>query len=146
MTGTIVFIFRILMALALYGLIIFIFLTIYRQYKAQLQLLSPVSNASLQLTNLDTPEKESLLIQQSEVMIGRDPNCKIHLPNETVSAQHARINLLDNQWWITDLNSTNGTFLNDELITHPCVITENDTIRFGQVKFLIHIQKKISES
>jgi len=142
MTATVVFILRLVLAFALYAFIGLIFITILRQYKSQISLLTPQSNTALQLTSINQPEKISHKISQSEVLVGRDPNCKIHIQNETVSSQHVRIYYHDNNWWIVDLNSTNGTFLNEEMISHPCVITENDEVRIGQVKFLVHIRKK----
>ncbi len=142
MTATVVFILRLLLALALYAFIGLIFITILRQYRSQFCCSTPQSNTALQLTSIDQPEKVTHKINQSEVLVGRDPNCKIHIQNDTVSSQHVRIYYHDNNWWIVDLNSTNGTFLNEEMISHPCVITENDEVRIGQVKFLVHIRKK----
>ncbi|MAT44841.1 MAG: hypothetical protein CL609_21125 [Anaerolineaceae bacterium] len=142
MTGIVVFILRLLLAIALYTFIGLIFITMLKQYKSQIRLLTPQSNTALQLTSLNQPEKTTHKINQSEVLVGRDPNCKIHIQDETVSSQHVRIYYHDNNWWIVDLNSTNGTFLNEEMISHPCVITENDEVRIGQVKFLVHIRKK----
>ncbi len=141
MTGSVVFILRLLLAAALYGFIVLIFITMLRQYKSQIRLLTPNASTALQLTSIDQAEQTTHKITQSEVIVGRDPNCKIHLPNETVSSQHLRIYYHDNNWWIVDLNSTNGTFLNEEMISQPCVITENDEVRIGQVKFLVHIRK-----
>jgi pSer/pThr/pTyr-binding forkhead associated (FHA) protein len=141
MTGIVVFILRLLLALALYAFIGLIFITMLKQYKSQMRLLTPQSNTALQLTSINQPEKTTHKINQSEVLVGRDPNCKIHIQDETVSSQHVRIYYHDNNWWIVDLNSTNGTFLNEEMISHPCVITENDEVRIGQVKFLVHIRK-----
>lgn len=44
--------------------------------------------------------------------IGRDPQCEIHLDYPMISWHHARITLSGNQWTIEDLNSSNGTALN----------------------------------
>ncbi|PKN82193.1 MAG: hypothetical protein CVU46_18260 [Chloroflexi bacterium HGW-Chloroflexi-8] len=88
---------------------------------------------------VDLESNESIEIKQAEVVIGRDPNNKVFIQDETVSAQHARIYFSDHHWWINDLNSTNGTYLNDELVDRPCVLTDHDTIMIGQVKFKIQI-------
>ena len=123
MNGIIVFIIRILLALALYAFVGLLFFTIYRQYKAQINLLSPQLGFQLQLLHTDDPENKSFKINQSEAIIGRDPNCKIHIADDSISAHHARLYLQDEKWWVNDLNSTNGTFLNDEKVNLPCVIT-----------------------
>jgi len=44
------------------------------------------------------------------------------------------------QWWIEDLQSTNGTYLNDEKIETSTIIINGDEIRLGQVVVLIEIQ------
>lgn len=139
MTGVVVFIIRILLALCLYAFIGVIFMTIWRQLKAQVKILSPELNNFLRLVPVDMDGFETLEIKQTEVILGRDPNNKIFIPNETVSAQHARLYFSEQHWWINDLNSTNGTYLNNELIDRPCVLTDNDVIMIGQAKFAIQI-------
>jgi pSer/pThr/pTyr-binding forkhead associated (FHA) protein len=139
MTGVFVFILRILLAISLYAFIGIVFVTVWRQLQAQIKILSPQISNNLRLIPLDAEDTEVIEIKQSEVIVGRDPNNKVYIPDETVSAQHARIYFSDHHWWINDLNSTNGTYLNDELIDRPCVLTENDIIMAGQVKFTVQI-------
>ncbi len=138
MTAIIIFILRIILALLLIGFIATFFLTTSRQLKTQMKLLSPNINIKLRLSYKDKPEEDTFMIQQSDILLGRDPNCKVHIPDETISAQHARIYLIDQNWWIQDLNSTNGTFLNDERIEQPCILTNNDLIQVGNIKLIAH--------
>jgi len=139
MTGIVVFILRIVLATSLYVFIGIMFITIWRQLKTQIKILSPEINNMLRLIPVENEQIESIEIKQAEVIVGRDPNNKIYIPDETISAQHCRIYFSDQQWWINDLNSTNGTYLNDEIIDRPCVVTDGDMIMFGQVKFSIQI-------
>lgn len=140
MTATLIFILRILLAILLVGFVAILFITTSRQLRTQVKLLSPNLKINLRLSYKDKPDEDTFLIQQSDVLVGRDPNCKIHIPNDTISAQHARIYLIDQNWWIQDLNSTNGTFLNDEKIEQPCILTDNDLIQVGNVKLIAHTQ------
>jgi pSer/pThr/pTyr-binding forkhead associated (FHA) protein len=139
MTATIIFILRIILALLLIGFIATFFLTTSRQLNTQMKLLSPNIIINLRLSYKDKPEEDTFLIQQTDILLGRDPNCKVHIPDETISAQHARIYLIDQNWWIQDLNSTNGTFLNDERIEQPCILTNDDLIQVGNIKLIAHI-------
>ena len=138
MTASIILIIRIILALLLLGFLAILFITTSRQLNTQLKLLSPDLVLKMRISFKDRPDQEAFLIQQSDVLLGRDPNCKIHIPDETISAQHARIYLIDHNWWIHDMNSTNGTFLNDEKIEQPCILADNDMIQVGSVKLIVH--------
>jgi len=74
--------------------------------------------------------------------IGRDPASEILVNHETVSNQHARLWYRNKQWWIEDLLSTNGTFLNDERIETPTILISGDEIRVGKVLLEIEIQQQ----
>ena len=64
------------------------------------------------------------------VTIGRNPDSKIHTSNPSVSRNHGRIAFTNGAWFIKDLGSSNGTFVNDEPVQqsdlHP-----TDRIRCG---------------
>jgi diguanylate cyclase (GGDEF)-like protein len=66
------------------------------------------------------------------VTLGRDVNCAVAIPDGAVSRTHARIELQDDgRYRIEDLNSTNGTFVNDERVTRG-YLTDGDYLRVGQ--------------
>jgi hypothetical protein len=140
MTGNLVFIIRILLSISLYVFVALLFFTIWRQLKTQMKILGPKMNTKIKLTLVEKEDQEPYEINQTEALIGRDPNCMVHINDETVSAQHARIYLSDQHWWINDLNSTNGTFLNEEAIDRPCVITNNDLIRLGKIQLMVNVE------
>jgi pSer/pThr/pTyr-binding forkhead associated (FHA) protein len=77
-----------------------------------------------------------------EVIIGRDPLCNCPITDETISSRHARLSYHHNQWWLEDLNSTNGTFLNDDRVFTPTVVITGDEIRCGQIVLKILITTK----
>ncbi len=84
-------------------------------------------------------EKEPIERQfiKTEVILGRDPDCDFTLSDETISLRHCQLSFHHDQWWVNDLNSTNGTFLNESPIESPVIITEGDDLRLGQIS--IHI-------
>jgi pSer/pThr/pTyr-binding forkhead associated (FHA) protein len=137
MTAIVVLILRIILAILLLGFVGLLFLTTWRQLKTQIKLLSPDLSSNIRISFKENPEQEAFVIKQTDVLLGRDPNCKIHIQDETIYAQHARLNLIDQNWWIHDLNSTNGTFLNDERIDQPCILADNDMLQVGNVKLII---------
>ena len=50
-----------------------------------------------------------------------------------VSAEHALIQLYDNEYWISDLNSTNGTMVNGVRIEDETLLQSGDEIKIGSV-------------
>lgn len=76
--------------------------------------------------------------------IGRSSSNDIILDDMTVSSVHAIIEVQeDGQMFIKDLNSKNGTFVNDKLIALRVPIFANDSIRVGnsQVNWVSYINK-----
>jgi pSer/pThr/pTyr-binding forkhead associated (FHA) protein len=66
------------------------------------------------------------------VRIGRGPLNDIIIDNPVVSAQHAMLQKTGDSYWLRDLNSTNGTYVNGLLFTYG-ELKDGDTIRFGAV-------------
>lgn len=66
------------------------------------------------------------------ITIGRDPDATLSLDGVGVSWQHARIDLAPKKAAISDLNSTNGTYLNGQLVQGSAAIKVGDTLRLGQ--------------
>jgi pSer/pThr/pTyr-binding forkhead associated (FHA) protein len=58
----------------------------------------------------------SLTLGERENLIGRDPGLWLSLPLEGISRRHARVVPREAAWWIEDLGSTNGTFVNGERV------------------------------
>lgn len=56
-------------------------------------------------------------IKQGDMKVGRRPGCEVFLDNLSVSGEHANIFTIGEDSFIQDLNSTNGTFINNKKIT-----------------------------
>jgi serine protease Do len=67
------------------------------------------------------------------ITVGRSEESTIQIQDPTVSNHHAIIEERDDRFWIVDLKSSNGTFVNGRRITET-VIVENDVIHFGTNK------------
>ena len=69
--------------------------------------------------------------------IGKDSRAELFLEKETISRFHAKIEYLDNAYYIEDLNSTNGTYINDDLLIYKQQrkLEINDIIRFADVRY-----------
>ncbi len=76
--------------------------------------------------------KHSIEFNADTITIGRDPKNLIVIDNMGVSGHHAVLTHKDNQYFLEDLNSTNGTFLNSEKITGKHQINSTDSIIIGK--------------
>ena len=63
--------------------------------------------------------------------IGRDASCGIALPDDSVSRVHAQITRQPKGYFVVDLESSNGVFLNGEAVTSPAQIIAGDVLRLG---------------
>jgi hypothetical protein len=131
MTGTVLLIMRILLAVLLYSFLAWALYTLWRDLRrqAELQTARQVRPIDISFDGLE----QGLRFTQLEVIIGRGRSCDVVLDDKTVSGRHARLAYHHGQWWLEDLVSTNGTFLNGELVGVAVVLTHGDQIRCGQV-------------
>jgi transcriptional regulator with AAA-type ATPase domain len=74
---------------------------------------------------------EPVLLQRAMV-VGRDAACAVSAPLETVSRQHARVDLKGALWHCADLQSRNGTYVNGRRVT-DVPVGPGDVIRFGNL-------------
>ncbi len=139
MSAIILLTLRIALAITLYAFVISALLVLWRDLKRQSKGVIPGVVPTIKITTQEDGTSESYEYTLSEVTIGRDPNSSCQLDDNSISAQHARLNYQQTQWWVEDLGSTNGTFLNQEPVTSPQVITSGDNLRCGRIIFQIQI-------
>ncbi len=132
---------RLGISLALYAFLGWAFYVMWQELRAQSQLLTSRQIPALKLQIVMPNGLQTMLFQEPEVCIGRDVSCECILPDATISAQHARLSFHHQQWWLEDLNSTNGTFVHEEAITTPVVLTSGDQIRCGRVEIAVQIAR-----
>lgn len=67
-------------------------------------------------------------------VIGRSTEVEISLNDSFLSSEHARLELRDGVWYLEDLHSTNGTFLNGFEVRAPSELNPGDVVRVGRVE------------
>jgi hypothetical protein len=81
---------------------------------------------------LPVPESEPFTIGRS-----RD-SCDLVLSGDPlVSSRHADLRVVDGRWLLTDLRSTNGTWVNGARLVHSAVVGPGDRVRFGDQDFIL---------
>ena len=68
----------------------------------------------------------------ASMTIGRAPECELRLEDTYASQQHARLFAKNGSWFVEDLGSTNGTFVNDQKLAAPAMLQPGDKVRVGQ--------------
>ncbi len=140
MSGPIVLALRLLLALALLAFLAWALYTFWRDIRREALGLVNRRASGISLTIRVAGETSAVKhFIQSEVTLGRDPICDIPIFEDTVSARHARLVFHHGQWWVEDLGSTNGTRLNQEMVTLPTVLTSGDEISVGQTSLLVNL-------
>jgi hypothetical protein len=72
------------------------------------------------------------LARSRPLIVGRDSSCDLVIPDPSVSGRHARIEFAERIWTLTDLGSTNGTWLNGARLAEPVSIQAGDIVQFGR--------------
>jgi pSer/pThr/pTyr-binding forkhead associated (FHA) protein len=97
------------------------------------EFISPVKNEVLFLRSQDYADKEL----QGQLFVGRDPECDVCIPDHRISRKHAKITVTQLGVIVEDLNSINGTFVNDQKIDRATQVNLGDCLRFHENEFRI---------
>lgn len=73
------------------------------------------------------------------MVIGRSPQCDIQVDQESVSRNHCRIRFTGDGFLVQDLGSTNGTYVNDDVVEGEGRLRHGDQLKVGRtiLKFII---------
>lgn len=71
--------------------------------------------------------------------LGRVPPNTIIIPDPAISARHARLAYHQGRWWLEDLGSANGTYLNGVPVEKPTPVADGDEIELAQVKLRLEM-------
>lgn len=76
-------------------------------------------------------------LEKSAVILGKNPKVQLHIDKDTISQFHARIEYQDGGYYIEDLNSTNGTYINDKVLNYKSKqrLEAGDRVRFADVGY-----------
>jgi ABC transport system ATP-binding/permease protein len=75
--------------------------------------------------------------ENNRLQIGRDPSNDIVLTAPTVSRYHALVERVGQRYRVRDLNSSNGTYVNDQRIETETWLQAGDSIRIGPQRFVL---------
>ena len=132
-----------------YGLLILVYLFIWRALKrvvSDVRTQSPGRRRKSDRAGAEpsTPQTASIVVVHepdgakprtfklaASMLVGRAPECDIKVDDTYASQQHARLFGRQGGWYVEDLGSTNGTFVNDQRLAAPALVQPGDKIRVG---------------
>ncbi len=75
---------------------------------------------------------ETVSLDEAPILIGRGADAAIRLDDDYVSTRHARIAVSNDQWFVEDLGSTNGTYMGSHRLTQPTTLQLGSKVRIGK--------------
>lgn len=84
--------------------------------------------------------REILHLTEMEMTVGRDPECTVVIEHASISSKHATIKFINGRFMLSDLKSSNGTFLDGNPVSAPTPIGNQSAVSFGTVDCLF-VQK-----
>jgi len=94
--------------------------------------------AVLQVLRGMTPGK-LFSLNGEKMILGRHPECDIVLDVGAVSRQHAAVVRMKDDYYVEDLKSRNGTFVNGELVQGRHKLHENDRVKVCDIVMVFHV-------
>ncbi len=84
-----------------------------------------------ELVVTDANGRRTIPLKES-ITLGRAATCDLVVADNYVSNVHARVYLRDGSYWLEDLGSTNGTYVNRTRVSVPTAIGPGDEVRMGK--------------
>lgn len=87
-------------------------------------------------------EGERHVVEQDEASLGRDAQNDLVIPDAQISRCHALLRRRGDLWEVEDLDSTNGTFVNDVPVSGVTALGPGDTLRVGQTTMRLEVEEE----
>jgi hypothetical protein len=81
---------------------------------------------------------------RTSVVVGRSRDCGCVLRDTSVSRRHALLRHVDGSWWLRDLGSTNGTYVNGSLVVEDVEVGPGDVVGFGAADYQLVRPRAVS--
>ncbi|MCA9560318.1 MAG: FHA domain-containing protein, partial [Myxococcales bacterium] len=86
---------------------------------------------------------QTLSLTGSWITLGRAPQCEVVIDDPQASWEHCVVERVPAGFLVTDLGSSNGTFVNDHRLDAPEVLTPGDVLRLGNTRMVITFEATV---
>jgi len=95
---------------------------------------------------IELPSKREVEILSETTFLGRTDDNQISIKNSIVSKKHCKIFIKENDCYIEDLSSKNGTYLNGDIIDTETILKNNDMISLGKSGPIFQFKYKATDT
>lgn len=99
------------------------------------------TSAAVAAAVLRSADKQATRLK-AHMLIGRAAENDLVLADASVSNEHAQVLVEDGSYFLSDLGSTNGTFVNGEQLTAPRILVAGDQVQFGRASFTFDLEEE----
>jgi FHA domain/von Willebrand factor type A domain len=96
-----------------------------------------VTEARLATVNPIDPVPAEYALLKDEISLGRGEDNDVVIPDASISRAHARLMRRDGAYEFTDLNSTNGSYVNEQPVHGSVRVQSGSEVRLGDIKFVL---------
>jgi len=91
-------------------------------------------------------EGKVLEIKVPQFLIGRDADCQLRPASPLISKRHCAIHQRDDQVFVEDFGSTNGTHVNEQPVTGEVELNDGDVLKVGPIQFAVRMDAAVAPS
>ena len=96
-----------------------------------------ISEARLTTVNPVDPLPAEYALLKDEVSLGRGEDNDVVIPHASISRTHARLMRRNGTYELMDLNSTNGSYVNEQPVHGSTIVASGSEVRLGDIKFIL---------
>lgn len=143
MSGEVVLVLRLLLALALYGFLALALGVMWMELRQNAGYSSKHGATDIRL-EVRLPKQLPVVraYSRQELVVGRDPLADVHIADLNASPRHAALMFQRGQWWLSDLGSAKGTWLNAAKVAGPTPLVSGDEIKCGRARVIVTLGVK----
>ncbi|HWL11333.1 MAG TPA: SpoIIE family protein phosphatase [Planctomicrobium sp.] len=93
-----------------------------------------------------SPGNQKRIQKQRHLVVGRDPTCDLVIPRQAISRFHAQVIASRDSFYLEDMGSTNGTFLNGRRLAKREPLSDGDRITLHDVSIGFFLADQVDEN
>ncbi len=83
-------------------------------------------------------------LSKDRMVLGRSSDCDLPIKHSSISREHAAFSKDGDDWFIEDLGSSNGSWLNKDKLTDKVKLTEKDIVKCGKARLTFHCGEMVA--